>query len=389
MSIATPVYNQLLSLLNEHSQYRDLRHLKALAWMINALLCSGTINLSEWEAYVPSRGSQAQSTERRWQRFLRNHRIRVRSLYVPLVMAAISNWQEQRLYLALDTTVLWNRFCIIHLSVVCCGRAIPFLWKVKEHKSATVAFGEYKLMLRLAHRLLSNYPDIMLLADRGFANHELMSWLQDISWHYCLRLPCDVNLHGPRRHPIELMYLWPAKGEAVFYHNVGLWLDGECRCNIVLANVKGVKEPWAVITDEEPSLQTLWQYGLRFRVEELFLDSKSGAFELEESRIRDSKSLERLYLVVALAILFATSQGMAVQIEGLRAQVDPHWKRGLSYLKIGLRWLKGVLHKGRTLFSPIPLLPKDPQPCFASKKAKKQYYDAIWFSRIRELKCRA
>ena len=127
----------------------------------------------------------------------------------------------------------------------------------------------------------------------------------------------------------------------------------------------------AVITDEEPSLQTLWQYGLRFRIEELFLDSKSGAFKLEESRIRDAKSLERLYLVVALALLFATTQGLAVQIQGLRTQVDPHWKRGLSYLKIGLRWLKGVLHKGRTLLSPIPLLPLDPQPCFASKKAKK------------------
>ncbi len=387
MSTSTLLYNQLLSLLRQHSQYRDLRHLKALAWMINALICSGTINLSEWESYVPSRAEQAQSTERRWQRFLKNHRIRVRSLYLPLVMAAISNWQEQRLYLALDTTVLWNRFCVIHLSVVCCGRAVPFLWKVLEHKSSSVAFSEYKLMLRLTARLLSQYPDIMLLADRGFANHELISWLQNRSWHYCLRLPCDVTLHGPRRHPIELMYLWPAKGEAVFYHNVGLWLDGECRCNIVLANVKGVKEPWAVITDEEPSLQTLWQYGLRFRVEELFLDSKSGAFKLEESRIRSTKALERLYLVVALALLFATTQGMAAQIQGLRTQVDPHWKRGLSYLKIGLRWLKGVVNKGRTLFSPIPLLTQDPQPCFASKKAKKRYYHAIWFSRIRELKC--
>ena len=388
MSTSTPLYARLLSLLSQHSQYRDLRHLKALAWMINALICSGTINLSEWEVYVPSRARKAQSTERRWQRFIRNQRIRVRSLYLPLVMAAISNWQEQRLYLALDTTVLWNRFCIIHICVVCGGRAVPFLWKVLAHKSSTVAFSEYKLMLKLAHRLLSEYPDIMLLADRGFANHELMSWLQDNSWHYCLRLPCDVTLHGPRRHPIELKYLWPAKGEAVLYHNVGLWLDGECRCNIVLANVKGVKEPWAVITDEEPSLQTLWQYGLRFRVEELFLDSKSGAFQLEESRIRSAKALERLYLVVALAILFSTSQGMAVQLTGLRTQVDPHWKRGLSYLKIGLRWLKGVLHKGRALLSPVPLLPQDPQPCFASKKAKKQYYDAIWFSRIQELKCR-
>ncbi|MDJ0688078.1 MAG: hypothetical protein QNJ41_06190 [Xenococcaceae cyanobacterium MO_188.B32] len=39
------------------------------------------------------------------------------------------------------------------------------------------------------------------------------------------------------------MYLWPPKAEAVLYHNVRLWLDGECHCNIVLANVKGVKEP--------------------------------------------------------------------------------------------------------------------------------------------------
>ncbi|MEM9273550.1 MAG: transposase [Cyanobacteria bacterium P01_F01_bin.143] len=387
MSNSTPVYNQLLTLLGQYSQYKDLRHLKALAWMINALICGGTINLSEWESHILSRAEQAQSTERRWQRFLGNHRIKVRSLYAPLVMAAISNWQGQRLYLALDTTVLWNRFCVVHLSIVCCGRAVPFLWKVLEHKSSSVTFGEYKLMLRLAERLLANYDDIMLLADRGFANHELMSWLQDSSWHYCLRLPCDVHLHGPRRHPIELMYLWPPKGEALFYHNVGLWLDGLCRCHIVLANVKGVKEPWAVISDEEPTLQTLWQYGLRFRVEELFLDSKSGAFKLEESRIRDCRALERLYLVVALAILFATSHGMVVQIKGLRTQVDPHWKRGLSYLKIGLRWVKGVINKGRTLFSPVALLTHDPQPCFASKKAKKQYYDAILFSRIRELKC--
>ena len=183
-----------------------------------------------------------------------------------------------------------------------------------EHQSSTVAFKEYKLMLRFSHRLLSKYSDVMLLADRGFANHELMSWLKTSQWHYCLRLPCDVFIHGARRHPIELKYLCRPKSEAVLYHNVGLWLDGKCRSNFVLANVKGAKEPWAVRgrmpssrrrrrtarprrTDEDPTLQTLWQYALRFRIEELFLDSKSGAFELEESKIRAPKALERLYLV--------------------------------------------------------------------------------------------
>ena len=289
MSTPTPLYHQLLSLLSQYSQYKDLRHLKALAWMINALICSSKINLSEWESYVVSRANQAQSIERRWQRFVHNSRIRVKSLYIPLVMAAISHWNEQRLYLALDTTVLWNRYCMIHLSIICEGRAIPFMWKVMEHKSSTVAFKEYKLMLRLSSRLLSKHSNIMLLADRGFANHQLICWLKNTDWHYCLRLPCDVTIHGARRHPIELKYLYPPKSEAVLYHHVGLWLDGKCRSNFVLANVKGVKEPWAVITDENPTLQTLWQYALRFRIEELFLDSKSGVFQLEESKIRVAK----------------------------------------------------------------------------------------------------
>ena len=96
--------------------------------------------------------------------------------------------------------------------------------------------------------------------------------------------------------------------------------------------------------------------GLRFRVEELFLDSKSGVFQLEDSKIRHVKALERLYLIVALALLFATCHGMTLQLKGLRTQVDPHWKRGLSYLKIGLRWLKGVLHKGRDLFFPTSFI---------------------------------
>ncbi|WP_235108073.1 transposase [Acaryochloris sp. 'Moss Beach'] len=341
MSGPTQIYRQLFSFLRQHSHYRDLRHLIALGWMVSALICSERLSLSAWESYVPCRARKAQSVERRWQRFIANQRIDINKLYVPLVLLALKNWQSHRLYLAMDTTVLWNEYCMIHLSVVCCGRAVPLLWKVLEHKSAAVAFEEYQPLLRQARWLLRQHPDVMVLADRGFANHQLMSWLQQSHWHYCLRVPCDVLLHGPRQCPREVRQLWPSKGEALLYRNVGLWEDGIYRCNLVLANIRGVKEPWAVITDESPTLQTLWQYALRFRVEELFLDSKSGVFELEESKIRCADALERLYLVAAVALLFSTTQGMAVHIKGLRQQVDPHWRRGISYLKIGLRWLKG------------------------------------------------
>ena len=131
----------------------------------------------------------------------------------------------------------------------------------------------------------------------------------------------------------------------------------------------------------------LWQYALRFRVEDLFLDSKSGAFELEASGIRSAIALERLYLVAAVALLYGTTQGMAVQLDGLRTQVDPHCTRGLSYLKIGLRWLRGVVNKGCPVLQGVALFTVDPEPCFASKKAEAQYYDRIWFSRIQSLRC--
>lgn len=389
MSNSTHFHRQVLDYLRQYSHHCDLRHLKALSWMVSALICSGQLSLPAWEPYVPSRAQKAQSVERRWRRFFDNKRVNVSALYLPLVLAALSGWQSHRLYLALDTTVLWNRYCMIHLSVVSCGRAVPLVWRVLEHGSATVAFKEYKPLLRKARWLLRHHGNVMLLADRGFANHQLMSWLQSSGWHYCLRLPSDVLLHGPRRYPTEVTTVYPKLGEAVFYRHVGLWQDGHHRCNLVAASPKGVKEPWAVITDEPPSLQTLWQYALRFRVEELFLDSKSGAFELQDARLRSAFALERLYLVAAVALLYGTTQGMAVQVEGLRQQVDPHWRRGLSYLKIGLRWLNGVLHKGRHLLTPIPLLPKDPQPCFASNQAEQHFYDQIWFSRIRTLTCQA
>jgi hypothetical protein len=388
MTASTQLYGQLFAFLRQYCRAQDIRHLKALAWMVSALICSGQLSLPAWEPYVPSRATQAQSVERRWRRWLDNQRVRVSRLYVPLVMAALSGWNHHRLYLALDTTVLWNRYCMIHLSVVCCGRAVPLLWRVLEHDSATVAFKEYQPLLRKARWLLRQHEDVMLLADRGFANHSLLAWLQTSQWHYCLRLPCDVWLHGASKYPKMVGSFYPPLGEARLYRQVRLWADGVYRCNLVLATVKGAKESWAVVTDESPSLQTLWQYALRFQVEERFLDSKSGAFELEASRLRCEAALERLYLVAALALLYATAQGMSVQIAGLRQQVDPHWRRGISYLKMGLRWLQGVVHKGRQLLCPIPLLPHDPEPCFASKQAEQDFYDQFWLTRIRSLTCK-
>lgn len=55
---------------------------------------------------------------------------------------------------------------MIHLSVVCCGYAVPLLWRVLEHGRATVASKEYQPLLRKARWVLRQHKDMMLLADR-------------------------------------------------------------------------------------------------------------------------------------------------------------------------------------------------------------------------------
>ena len=54
--------------------------------------------------------------------------------------------------------------------------------------------------------------------------------------------------------------------------------------------------------------------------------------------------LERMVLIHAIGMLFSISEGTSVVEDGLRRQVDPHWKRGLSYLQIGLRSLRDSLN---------------------------------------------
>jgi hypothetical protein len=86
--------------------------------MVMALLQRGEVNLTRWLPYLPCRGVQAQSKQRRLSRWLHNRRIHVHRLYKPLIQAALAAWEEECLYLSLDTSLFWDEYCLIRLAVV-------------------------------------------------------------------------------------------------------------------------------------------------------------------------------------------------------------------------------------------------------------------------------
>ena len=75
--------------------------------------------------------------------------------------------------------------------------------------------------------------------------------------------------------------------------------------------------------------------------------------------------------MLAVATLFLVSQGTEVVKKGYRRWVDPHWFRGLSYLKIGWRWVKQASVKGYRLIKRFSLCGgADPDPARASRNYK-------------------
>jgi hypothetical protein len=135
------LHAELTGFLRQHCPAADARHLTLLGWMVAGLLLSQTVCFGHWQRALPLHHCLAASWQRRCRRWLSNERIGVDVLYGSLVLWAIQYWQKpgHTLHLALDTTVLWNRFCVVVLSVVCHSRAIPLLWQTLEHPSASVS----------------------------------------------------------------------------------------------------------------------------------------------------------------------------------------------------------------------------------------------------------
>jgi hypothetical protein len=362
-------YHTLIQVLRQHRNWLDVRHLKTLAWMMVGLILSGKINLTEWTPYVHSRAQYAESTVRRFRRWLDNKRIQVHRLYAPLVQHALSEWGEHILYLALDTSMLWGKYCIIRISIIYRGRAIPLVWRVLEHASSMVAFATYRDLLNKTAQLLLPYDcQVVFMADRGFADTDLMAHLTKLGWQWRIRLKSSFWIYRRGRR-CKAERIRPAIGQAIFWHHVFITAQQYGPVHVAFARHPASKEFWIVVSSEPTSTMTFEEYGVRFDIEENFLDDKSNGFQLEASLIRSADALSRLCFLLAITTLYLVSKGTVVVEQGRRRWVDSHWFRGNSYLKIGWKWIKRALSLGWTLSTRLYLSgAPDPEPAKASRK---------------------
>jgi hypothetical protein len=348
--------------------WRDARHLQTLAWMLVGLLSSGHVALAKWTPFCVSRAEIAQSTQRRFERWLHNRRIPVLHLYGALLKHALADFRDKRVYLALDTTMLWDTYCVVYVALAYRGRMIPLAWKVMEHGSASVAFKDYRSLLVFLARQMGGF-EACLLADRGFMHRELMRWVKRTpGWHFRIRCKAGIGLYCWKGGKFKSLQWQVDPGRLACHHGVYA-TGGREAAHLVVGWQRGAKEPWVILSDEPTWPETLHEYGLRFHIEEGFLGQKSNGFQWESSKLRDRHALQRLCFVMAAATLALVCQGVAVAAEGKRRAVDPHWFRGHSYARIGWDWIRHALARGKPLLDRLRLpTAADPERARASKR---------------------
>ncbi len=233
-----------------------------------------------------------------------------------------------------------------------------------------VSFDAYQPVLERVRALLPAGSQVTLLADRGFWHEQLIRSAQQHHWHYRIRMPGSTLVQMPHHASRAVEQLRPALGHAHFYPNVTIFGTAVGPTHLAVAQPADVpNDPWYSASDEPTSRQTLDEYGLRFDIEENFLDDTSGGFQVQTSELQTPEALERLFLVLALATLHFTSVGLEVVRADVRRWVDTHWDRGLSYFKIGWRWLVQQYRRAWRAFATFWLDPApDPTPAIASRR---------------------
>lgn len=135
---------------------------------------------------------------------------------VRAIAAALMDWGVSGITLIEDTSMLWDEYCLIRLSIQYRGRAVPQVLRVIRLERSSVRFEVYQTMLKRAARLVPAGVSVCFLADRGNASTTLMRYLRDeLGWHFRIRVKRNSWIHRGSNGWIQLNQYHLALGEVV------------------------------------------------------------------------------------------------------------------------------------------------------------------------------
>lgn len=205
---------------------------------------------------------------------------------------------------ALDQSKVNEGHEALMVSVRIRDRALPVNWRVRQTKGS-IGWSVQRDLLESIRSWLPRGAHILMTGDRFYATARLIGWCQEAGWGYRLRMKSNITLQhrGGELMTGEIAELMPKGLVKAELHGTGILT------NIGILHEEGHKEPWIIAMDAAPSEYTVLDYGMRRSIEAMFSDFKTRGFGITQSHIKKPDRLERLILVLAIAMYWAVSTG--------------------------------------------------------------------------------
>ena len=116
------------------------------------------------------------------------------------------------------------------------------------------------------------------------------------------------------------------------------------KTNIVVARTIDTKEPWYLITNDNPS-RAIRNYSYRFSIECIFKSQKSNGFRLESTNTQKESHFISLFTIMCIALLWLTILGVDyvknkhhyhLHIRDAKKRKDGSTNRLISFFNLGL-----------------------------------------------------
>lgn len=280
-----------------------------LSVLIAVALRVQSANLMKWGAALPRQIRDKDVQYQYIERFLANPRVDVAAVMRPFVQELLGKISEknQTIILMMDQSQIRGDLQLLMVSVRMGNRALPVLWSVAKTEG-NIGFEDQKKLLDQVAQWIPEGKSVMLAGDRFYGTAALMEWCQQAGWDYRLRM----------------------KGNILIYQNIGekslheLYQEGQrslssarlvsgVTTHIGIVHEDGHPEPWFIAMSAKPTMYTTLDYGMRWGIESLFSDLKSRGFDVTATHIKKTDRLEKMLLVLSLAMYWAVSTGLWVK----------------------------------------------------------------------------
>lgn len=282
-------------------------HIKAIADVCSAALTTRSCNTGEWGAVLPRKTIDSKSRERYISRLLSNkliNPIMVMGGFIPELIE-MSGSNGKTVILMMDQSKISDGFECLMISLRVGERAIPVCWRVVR-TGGPIGFDTQEGLLNEALKMVPAGISILLMGDRFYGTSALINWCKNQGWDYRIRLKGNLilNHEGGQITTGEAVSAGLTSMEDAVLNDTGVGT------NIGIIHEPGHKEPWIIAMNSKPSLYKTLDYSMRWGIEAMFSDFKSRGFNITKTHLKHADRIERLILILTIALYWAVSTGM-------------------------------------------------------------------------------